>query len=350
MLLPNLTRLTLLLGLPSVALGRGGLGAPNPLDMDGQYNSIVSYTPQLDKGDGNSLGGKNPLSIAGGLAAGKAMTLDGQYNSIVSYTPQTAALDPDGKRVVLPRYQLRTAPVTAWDKPEHRIKEDDKDRHNFYTWNPVCMENYCFDPVIPGLHFLGENMIEKHKNMTWMCALTKETKDLHRLAGFCSRVVATYPFALPQAHVSEKEVDVIKEQEHKAMDTFVAHVSSMGFDFWDLTEPWNVEDECIKAVWKMSCYMHFPQCNVLDNAKYLPPCRSSCESYLKECKVECCDEGVHCSFKHARKMEDGSVVYEHGYPDHPGPSPFCTEMMSDAFRSLSLVPAGLLALLVATNH
>merc|ERR1719326_644987 len=130
------------------------------------------------------------------------------------------------------------------------------------------------------------------------------------------------------------------------MNAYVGHLSAMGFDFWDHTTPWDSDDECIKSVWKMSCYTHFPRCNEINQGKYLAPCASECQGYLKKCGVECCDEGVQCVFTHEKQFSNGTTIYEHGYPDHKGPSPLCT----GGACSLSAVAAVFLSILTLLRH
>jgi len=214
-----------------------------------------------------------------------------------------------------------------------------------YTTNGACLPNYCLNPIIPGLMFLGESVLEKNKKLNWIGANIQNTKSLFKLGGFCSRVIAAYPFAMPHAAGSgQSEAEIIQQQSYKALETYVGHLSGMGHDFWDHTDPWNEESECIRSVWKMACYTYFPRVNEIAPGEYLAPCRSSCETYLKKCSVQCCDEGTQCTFTHAKKLPDGTIAYEHGYPDHEGPSPLCT---GGASRPGSAVLAGLLALLMA---
>lgn len=211
-----------------------------------------------------------------------------------------------------------------------------------YTMNSACLPNYCINPVIPGLMFMEKNQLEENKKMHWTCANIGNTKSLFKLAGFCSRIIAAYPFMMPTPAKGNplSEGDAIQLQSRKALETFVGHISGMGHDFWDHTTPWDSEDECIKSVWQMSCYTHFPRCNELNPGHYLAPCASECQGYLKKCAVECCDEGVQCVFSHTKKLDDGSTVSEHGYPDHKGPSPLCT---GGAHQPFSAVAALLLA-------
>jgi hypothetical protein len=171
----------------------------------------------------------------------------------------------------------------------------------------------------------GKNLLEESKKQKWLCASISNTQSIYKLGGFCSRIIASYPFSMPQpSDPKMTEANAIQEQTRRALETYVGHMSGMGFDFWDYTDPWDHDDECIQSVWRMSCYTHFPRCNKLSEGEYLPPCRNSCETYLEKCGVVCCDEGVKCVFDHAKKTPDGKVVIEHGYPDHKGPSPLCT--------------------------
>jgi hypothetical protein len=226
-----------------------------------------------------------------------------------------------------------------------RGSEDIGVGQEMYTTNTACLPNYCLNPVIPGLMFLGDSVLEANKQLHWIGANIQNTKALFKLGGFCSRVIAAYPFAMPFGAGSNlSEAEIIQQQSYKALETYVGHLSGMGHDFWDHTTPWNEESECIKSVWKMACYTYFPRVNEIAPGEYLAPCRSSCETYLKKCSVQCCDEGTQCTFTHAKKLPDGSTVYEHGYPDHVGPSPLCT---GGARRPVSAVLAALLAVLMA---
>lgn len=214
-------------------------------------------------------------------------------------------------------------------------------QEEIYTTNFACIPTNCINPVIPGLMYLGENVLEKYKRIPWSCASVHLTPTLHRLGGFCASIIAGYPFGVPKAdpYSGSTEYDAIHEQERKALETYVGHLAGMGFDVWDFPTPWDgFTNDCVKAVWRMSCYTHFPRCSEISDGAYLPPCRSSCEHYLKECSVDCCDEGVQCVFTHTKKMSDGSFVQEHGYPNHNGPSPLCTgELNGGTTRAVSVI-------------
>jgi len=70
------------------------------------------------------------------------------------------------------------------------------------------------------------------------------------------------------------------------------------------------------------------------------PCRSSCQNYVRECAVECCDESVQCVFEHDRPINNTLVVKTSGYSNFDGPSPFCTGAASSQ-RLSRLLPLAL---------
>jgi len=191
-----------------------------------------------------------------------------------------------------------------------------------YTRNAACFPRYCINPLVPGLEMFGRNVLTINANRTWSCA---GGRNAFKLAGICERVVAGYHFSLPdpEGGTAVGEEDRILEQSRKALNAYVAHLSGMGHDLWDYTEPWN-QDSCVQAVWKMACYTHFPRCDRFGEGRYLRPCSNSCEGYLKACGVNCCDEGAQCVFTHRRILADGTTLDEDGYDPHEGPSPRCT--------------------------
>lgn len=192
-----------------------------------------------------------------------------------------------------------------------------------YTSNPVCLPYGCVNPIVPGLMQFGQNVLSMNDNKTWNCA---ESHNMWRLTGICKRVVVGYSFALPLGSVDGKpapQADVAVSQARQALAAYTAHLSALGFDLWEYTEPWT-KNECIQSIWTMACYTHFPRCNTINAGRYLRPCASSCENYLSKCHIQCCDDGLQCVYKHARKMQDGTVIVDEGYAPHEGPSPLCT--------------------------
>lgn len=189
-----------------------------------------------------------------------------------------------------------------------------------YTRNPVCAQFRCVNPIFPGLMLHGQNMLSLQENKSWSCV---GDANLIEEAGICGQVVAGYQFSLPTGEDgTSNQKDIAAGQAQLALTAYVAHLSAIGYDFWDYRAPWH-HDECIQSVWKMACYSYFPKCSKFDN-QYLRPCAGTCESYIRACQVECCDEGVRCSFVHDSELADGTLLREHGYVDHPGPAPFCT--------------------------
>eukprot|EP00933_Yihiella_yeosuensis_P082892 TRINITY_DN96915_c0_g1_i1.p1 TRINITY_DN96915_c0_g1~~TRINITY_DN96915_c0_g1_i1.p1 ORF type:complete len:228 (-),score=41.27 TRINITY_DN96915_c0_g1_i1:111-794(-) len=188
-----------------------------------------------------------------------------------------------------------------------------------YTKNSLCLQNNCLNPIVPGLEQFGVNVLGEYDQKTWTC---NEHHADWQMTGICSKVVAAYPFAVPQLEGLDT-VTSIKRQTKRAVETYVAHLNAMGRDWQDHLRPWE-KNECIQEVWRMACFTHFPRCNELDKGAYLRPCVDMCQNYLKKCNVECCDEGVQCLFKHTKKYDNGKVVQESGYTDKESPSPFCT--------------------------
>jgi len=191
-----------------------------------------------------------------------------------------------------------------------------------YTTNAVCLERHCINPIIPGLMHFSTNVLSANQNRSWKCV--EADSQMWKLAGFCDRVVAAYDFAVPvPAQGLRLQEDLVVEQSQKAVTAYVAHLAGMGYDFWDHRKPWE-EDECIQSVWRMACYTHFPRCNQISGGTYLRPCASSCETYIRACKVQCCDEAVKCVYDHKTDYGNGWVETNEGYANHQGPSPLCT--------------------------
>jgi len=206
-----------------------------------------------------------------------------------------------------------------------------------YTKDPFCIEKNCVNPLVPGLEEFGANVFSEYEKKSWTCLegrLTNENAataavllraNLSQEAGFCQKVVADYAYAVPVAEESTIEEVMLeaKVQQKRAVNAYVAHLTAIGRDLWHHQKPWE-HDECIQAVWKMSCYTHFPRCNEVEKDQYLRPCASGCESFLRQCDVSCCDEGTHCIFNHHKKLADGTEVVDTGYANHKGPSSLCT--------------------------
>lgn len=187
-----------------------------------------------------------------------------------------------------------------------------------YTTNFLCLRRYCINPVFPALMEYGESVLEANAARSWTC---NDNSSAHSRAHFCGRVIAGYKFSLPDD--AETTVDPIEQQDQLAMAAYVAHIAGMGMDYWVSKQPW-LADECKQSIWKMTCFTHFPKCNTIDEGAYLRPCVSSCQAYIKQCGVQCCDEGVQCVFRHHRMLADGTNLVMSGYDSHLGPSSHCT--------------------------
>lgn len=221
--------------------------------------------------------------------------------------------------------------------------EVDAITRELYTTNAVCKQRFCVNPVFPALHELPSLEVAR-----W---------SKHRLANvsqwmeFCGSFV-NYDPAIPQRAQSEGQQDVLqtydKSQHYGAQDQVIKqdrdaakmyffHLSGMGIEAWDHTKP---EEEsthplrlCARSVARLTCQTYFPRAlpsvALLEETSYSRPCRSSCESYVKECNVECCDEGVQCVWdesagKRTRGTDGREVVLDTGYVDAASPSLQCT--------------------------
>mmetsp|Transcript_2966 Transcript_2966/g.8445 ORF Transcript_2966/g.8445 Transcript_2966/m.8445 type:complete len:278 (+) Transcript_2966:128-961(+) len=192
-----------------------------------------------------------------------------------------------------------------------------------YTRDATCIPNNCINPVFPAMSQFGKSTLEANANRTWRCV---DDYTAWRRAGFCSEVLSHYQFSIPDVPETSQGPtadELMWDQSREAMRSYVAHLTGMGRDFWQLTEPWK-EDSCIQSIWKMACYTYFPRCNKLVTGRYLRPCASTCNNYVKACDVRCCDEGAQCVFVHRREKVNGDIEQEEGYDGHAGPSPFCT--------------------------
>lgn len=204
-----------------------------------------------------------------------------------------------------------------------------------FTTNAICKQKYCINPAFPGVQDLGR--LEKTK---WIC---QERESVMAQMRFCHGAIDYHP-ALPAVGSEEKTsgiADLVKAQESAATTTFAYHLSGMGLEAWDHTKPSEDSSNCVKSVWRMACYTYFPRaemgCKTGQETNYLRPCRSSCQSYIRECGVECCDESVQCVFSHDRPVNKTSFVKTSGYSNFEGPSQYCTGAASSQHLSRFLL-------------
>eukprot|EP00929_Paragymnodinium_shiwhaense_P013739 TRINITY_DN121591_c0_g1_i1.p1 TRINITY_DN121591_c0_g1~~TRINITY_DN121591_c0_g1_i1.p1 ORF type:complete len:569 (-),score=91.45 TRINITY_DN121591_c0_g1_i1:121-1827(-) len=188
-----------------------------------------------------------------------------------------------------------------------------------YTTNAACSKNRCVNPVFPGLeslHTLAESQ--------WHCSTLKKTAEA---MSFCRSAINYDPALKTQTAIGQSLEDRVRQQDAAASEDFFYHLAGLGLESWDYNKPELSNDECIKSIWRMVCYTHFPRAQVgcIDGtpSQYVRPCKSSCQSYVRQCGVECCDEGVQCVFSHTKPVK-GALVKTEGYVPMDGPSSTCT--------------------------
>jgi len=194
-----------------------------------------------------------------------------------------------------------------------------------YSTNAACLRHKCVNPIFPAFRMSGKNVMEEQESFTFACV--DNWKSTRRISRFCTGAL-DYEFSV---RTGAEPAAVLVEADQKASLAYISHLNGVGIDAWDYQEPWAENTpECVKAIWKLSCYTYFPKCNNLDNSKYLRPCHTACENYIQACGVQCCDEGVKCVFSHDERQKDDSKVTTSGYVNHVAPSLLCTGMFSGA--------------------
>lgn len=244
-----------------------------------------------------------------------------------------------------------------------------------FTTNAVCAPRYCVNPVFPALEQLPDMEARRWAKQT--------TANVSRFMSFCGRAI-DYDIAVPMvgkgaspmaglavrqrlekaqqefekgqpgvdyeaAGVADPLRDSVAMMDRAAARSFFLHLSGMGIEAWDHADPFedtsSLLSSCAKSVAELACYTHFPKAAsaLLDGqeVEYRRPCRSSCQSYLQACGVQCCDEGVSCVWGGAaaaatggaaasqgpvRTMGQGGaeVLLQAGYVDAEGPHWSCT--------------------------
>jgi hypothetical protein len=218
----------------------------------------------------------------------------------------------------------------------------------YYTTNAACRQKNCINPIFPG--FL---QLDDLAELPWQ-KMSLE-KNGHYLE-FCKNIV-DYDFALPiidwrdkwnfTAHTIPERIE---SQDRDAAKLFFYHLSAMGIEAWDYPEPHQESNlpmsSCAKQVARMACFTYLPMANgevgYESATKYFRPCKSSCENYVRECNVECCDDSVQCVFVRQtgsveQLQEDKENANENtelpahrsmtvtgGYANVSGPSTLCT--------------------------
>lgn len=188
-----------------------------------------------------------------------------------------------------------------------------------FTNNPVCIKNRCTNPLTPGL-----NDLPRLAGLVWQCS---EPGQVQQYLQFCKAAIDYDPAIPSPANASVALDKIVHAQDEAASTTFVYHLSGLGYEAWDFKSQENRDDEpCVSRIYELVCMTYFPRnqasCAAGSQTPYLKPCKTSCESYLQTCQVECCDDSAQCVFKLALAEGEGENIS--GYADYEAPSAFCT--------------------------
>mmetsp|Transcript_82943 Transcript_82943/g.173666 ORF Transcript_82943/g.173666 Transcript_82943/m.173666 type:complete len:537 (-) Transcript_82943:30-1640(-) len=192
-----------------------------------------------------------------------------------------------------------------------------------YSDNPICHQHRCVNPIFPGLQDLP-NL----ESDSWQCSQRPAVEAQLR---FCYGAVQ-YDVALPQSDEASVGA-LVQQQENVAIMAFRYHLAALNLDAWEYQSPNETDDACVRSIWRLACETYLPKsqqnCQVGASTPFLRPCRTSCETYISACGVQCCDESVRCVFHHpaaedstADKTKNASELV--GYYDADAPSAYCT--------------------------
>lgn len=189
-----------------------------------------------------------------------------------------------------------------------------------YSQNAICRQNFCTNPLTPGL-----NDLPRLELIGWQCTARGNATAF---MDFC-RDVVYYDPALPSPNRTATTLSaLVKSQDDAASTMFFYHLSGMGYDAWDHQNPGQDADHCVRSIHRMVCYTYFPKaeagCGHGQPTTYKRPCRNACTSYLEHCNIECCDESPQCVFQHHIDTGVGVSMLQTGYVDEMGPSAMCT--------------------------
>lgn len=234
----------------------------------------------------------------------------------------------------------------------------------YYTTNAVCEQRYCINPVFPGLDALVQL-----DSLSWKKYAVYETGSF---LSFCKPFI-TYDFALPEENKSHKWnftgntlQDKVEAQEQLASNLYFFHLSAMGLEAWDY--PWPEKystlphGDCVQQVARMACFTYLPMANPAVKSgmqtRYIKPCKSSCENYVRTCQVNCCDDSVQCVFDRTQEEDawhgaqnqqdphtqqgskaNAAMQISYGYADYDGPSHMCTGDAAKSMMSLLVTVA-----------
>jgi len=209
-----------------------------------------------------------------------------------------------------------------------------------FTTNAVCKQRYCVNPVFPALnempHFDRTRFTKVfHANVTNYLDFCKDIVDYDVSIQIPSdnNTGGTRSYADPLA-------EVISRTDKSAAKAYFYHLAGMGLEPWDHTYPTQASSlpqrPCALSVARLVCFTYFPKAfySVREGAEtqYIRPCKSSCNNYLEACNIECCDDGLSCTWNAGldgsspRATQDltGTVLLMTGYVDTDGPSLACT--------------------------
>lgn len=171
-----------------------------------------------------------------------------------------------------------------------------------FTTNAVCKQQYCINPVFPGLMEFKDL-----GNMRWM---KQNATEIAPVLDFCGQLV-TYDPGLPMPNKTDSSRynpdDVMEsaiEHDRAAAELYFFHLQGMGVEAWDHREPFNTSTHplrpCARSVARLACFTYFPKAALTasmgQEIAYMRPCSSCCQEYIQACQVECCDESVSCVF------------------------------------------------------
>jgi len=190
-----------------------------------------------------------------------------------------------------------------------------------FTTNAICRKQYCVNPIFPGMEDL-----HRLKGASWVSATLQKTAPS---MSFCKGAINYNPsLPAPDNGGGASLASLVKRQDNAAATMFFYHLAGMGIEAWEYPKPQYEDDDCIKSVWRLSCYTYFPKAQVGTQegaaSTFLAPCQSSCFNYIRACQVECCDESVQCVFSHTKALSATTSITTDGYAAHDGPSSMCT--------------------------
>mmetsp|Transcript_71655 Transcript_71655/g.160462 ORF Transcript_71655/g.160462 Transcript_71655/m.160462 type:complete len:255 (-) Transcript_71655:157-921(-) len=228
-----------------------------------------------------------------------------------------------------------------------------------YTTNAVCKQQYCINPVFPGLGDLPHLETQSYTK--------RSLGNVSSWMEFC-RGAVDYDLAVPHPNRSITIIqkyretrdeamrsgsgnvvpdlmgpieEMIRRSDNEALKTYFMHLSAMRIEAWDHTEPFKASTHplrpCARSVARLACFTYFPRAlsTLADGTEigYTRPCKNACQSYLEACGVDCCDDSTSCTWdkselggtsRTTQDVSGNAVLLETGYADMNGPAFQCT--------------------------